>query len=100
MQLDGDLIRRHRVAQGMTQAQLAKDSGYDTRTIQRAEAGTPVLNQAAACIAQALEVSLDRLIPRQEDLSAVADGDRKYEVVLLPAHRGGSFIATCRKPIS
>ena len=88
MQLDGDLIRRHRVTLGMTQAQLAKKSGYDTRTIQRAEAGTPVLNQAAATIAQALEVSLDRIIPRQENLFELPQADQKPEVILLPCPSG------------
>lgn len=91
MQLDGDLIRRHRVTLGMTQAQLAKKSGYDTRTIQRAEAGTPVLNQAAATIAQALEVSLDRIIPRQENLFELPQADQKPEVILLPCPSGKDF---------
>jgi transcriptional regulator with XRE-family HTH domain len=88
MQLDGDIIRRHRINLGMTQAQLAKKSGYDTRTIQRAEAGTPVLNQAAATIAQALDVNLDRIIPRQENLFDLPTGDEKHEVILLPCHSG------------
>lgn len=88
MQLDGDIIRRHRINLGMTQAQLAKKAGYDTRTIQRAEAGTSVLNQAAATIAQALDVNLDRIIPRQENLFDLPTGEEKHEVILLPCHSG------------
>lgn len=88
MQLDGDIIRRHRINLGMTQAQLAKKAGYDTRTIQRAEAGTSILNQAAATIAQALDVNLDRIIPRQESLFDLPAGEEKHEVILLPCHSG------------
>ena len=88
MQLDGDIIRCHRITLGMTQAQLAKKSGYGTRTIQRAESGTPVANQAAATIAQALEISLDRIIPQQEDLFGTSDADQKPEVILLSCLSG------------
>ncbi len=88
MQLDGDLIRRHRATMGLTQVQLATRSGYDTRTIQRAEAGASVLNQAAATIAQALEVRLDQIIPRQESLFDQAQSTSSAEVILLPCHSG------------
>lgn len=93
MQLDGDLIRRHRTTLGLTQAQLAKKAGYDTRTIQRAEAGTPVLNQAAATIAQALEVRLDQIIPRQESLFDISTASETNtpEVILLPCSSGKDF---------
>lgn len=92
MMLDGDQIRRRRDTLGLTQAQLAKNAGYDTRTIQRAEAGTPILNQAAAVIAQALKVRLDQIRPRQLDLLDV-EAKKEIEasagvVMLLPCRSG------------
>lgn len=93
MQLDGDTLRLHRENLGLTQAQLAKRSGYDTRTIQRAEAGTPIQNTVAATLAQALEVKLDRLRPRQEDLF---DRDEKSLVTLVECRSGKTLFQQIR----
>lgn len=88
MKLDGDIIRLHRQNKGLTQAQLAHRAGYDTRTIQRAEAGTAIQNAAAATIAQALEVKLDRLRIRQEDLFETSTPEAKGAVTLVECRSG------------
>ena len=96
MKLDGDIIRLHRQNKGLTQAQLAKRAGYDTRTIQRAEAGTPVQNAAAATIAQALEVKLDRLRARQDDLFETTASNEKGAVTLVECRSGRTLFQQIR----
>lgn len=88
MKLDGDLLRQHRATQGLTQAALANRAGYDPRTIQRAEAGEPVLNAAAATIAQALNVPVDRLRARQGDLHDDAQSPEPGVVSLVECTSG------------
>lgn len=96
MKLDGDIIRLHRQNKGLTQAQLANRSGYDTRTIQRAESGTAIQNTAAATIAQALEVKLDRLRARQEDLFETQVNDAKGSVTLVECRSGRTLFQQIR----
>lgn len=98
MQLDGDRIRQQRAHKGLTQQQLALKSGWNARTIQRAERGEPIQNRAAAEIAQALEVRLDALKARQPalfDVNAIAER-RADEVVLLRCDSGRRLVSDLR----
>ncbi|HEY7607205.1 MAG TPA: helix-turn-helix transcriptional regulator, partial [Actinomycetes bacterium] len=58
----GEVIRRRRAELGLSQADLAKAAGVDTRQIRRYEAGEqqPVLKVAAA-LADALKISMSEL---------------------------------------
>lgn len=88
MQLEPDLIRHHRVERGLTQEQLARKAGYNTRTIQRAEAGEPVQSTIAAHIAQALSVRLDQILPRREHKEERLPSTEVDQVILLPCTSG------------
>src|SRR4051794_35604665 len=63
-----DILRRRRAELGMSQAELARAAGIGVRQIARYEAGEqqPVLPVAAA-LADALDVSLNRLAGREPD---------------------------------
>ena len=99
MHLNGDRIRHYRARKGMTQEQLAARSGWNPRTIQRAEKGDPIQNRAAAEIAQSLEVPLDLIRSRQAelfDVQRVSQG-RTDEVVLLLCSSGQRLVSTLLK---
>lgn len=62
LSLDGDAIRERRKRLGMTQQQVAEESGLTYRTIQTAEAGRSVSADSAQRLSQALSVPLVTLI--------------------------------------
>jgi transcriptional regulator with XRE-family HTH domain len=101
MHLDGDRIRHYRARKGMTQEQLAARSGWNPRTIQRAEKGDPIQNRAAAEIAQALEVPLDQIRSlRAASLDANEIRERRAdEVILLPCGSGQRLVSTLLKSV-
>jgi transcriptional regulator with XRE-family HTH domain len=70
MKLDASLLKGRRTELSMTQEILAKKTGYDVRTIQRAEAGKSIQSNVAASIAQVLDVPVDRLKESQVKSSA------------------------------
>ena len=73
----GENLKRERKKAGLTQQELADKSGILLRTIQRAEAGTAVENEALVCLAEVLGVTVDLLQFDFEnppaDLKAVVD---------------------------
>jgi transcriptional regulator with XRE-family HTH domain len=93
MKLDGNLIRSRRVNLGLTQAGLAKKAGWDTRTIQRAEAGTPVSAVTAAAIAQLLEIRVDKL-RAQVDPSLPHISEQLAGIVTLVPCQSGRLLYT------
>ena len=88
MKLNGDLIRSQRMTLGLTQAALAKKAGWDTRTIQRAEAGVAVSHVTAAAIAQLLEVRVDTLRAPIEQDQIPASAIKSGIVTLVPCVSG------------
>jgi transcriptional regulator with XRE-family HTH domain len=69
----GDNIRRKRIAQDVTQQQLAEMADLNIRNVQRIEAGeSDVLLTTAVRISKALDCPLEKLIP-------------KGDVVIMPA---------------
>lgn len=97
MQLDGAKIQQIRMGKGLSQMALAGASGYDRRTIQRAEAGDAVRPNVAASLAQALDVSVDEIKSRQLDmLEGLHPKPGEGEVVLLPCRSGRRLVETLR----
>jgi transcriptional regulator with XRE-family HTH domain len=61
----GNNVRRERVAQGMTQQELAERADLNIRNVQRIEAGEfEVLLRTAARIRKALNCSWERIMPK------------------------------------
>ncbi len=96
MQLDGKKIQDFRAKKGLTQAMLANKAGWDRRTIQRAEKGEPVRNVVAAQVAEVLEVRLDQIQNKQQDLFEDAQQLKAGidQVVLLPTKSGRRLVDT------
>lgn len=57
----GENVRRVRLAQGRTQAELGAMAGVEHRTVQRVEAGATASLGTIVAIADALEVPLSKL---------------------------------------
>jgi DNA-binding XRE family transcriptional regulator len=60
--LDGQKIRQLRQARALTQAHLARKTGYSPSMIVRAESGGPVSRDAIDAIAEALGVSVKQIV--------------------------------------
>lgn len=91
---NGEKIRKLRDFAGMTQEKLGLMSNVDRRTIQRAEAGKPMLIESLSSIASALNVPLTHILN-------VANGNADYDVeellaqsliVLRPTQSGMALI--------
>jgi transcriptional regulator with XRE-family HTH domain len=62
-------VRQHRVAAGLTQAELAERAGLAFETISRVESGRePPSLRTAVGLADALAVSIDAVVGRDPDL--------------------------------
>ena len=55
---NGNLLRFFRDRKGMTQSQLASESGYSVRLVGKAEAGQPIRMETVEVLAEALSLSL------------------------------------------
>jgi len=60
---NGDLLRYYRDRRGMTQSQLATESGYSVRLIGKAEAGLPIRMETVEVLAETLSNSGSVLSP-------------------------------------
>lgn len=88
MKLNGDRLRSLRAQKGLSQGDLAKMSDVHPKTIYRAENGSPVDQETAAFIADALGVPAQSL--RNED--APAHSDTAGEVIHLPCRSGRRLV--------
>lgn len=86
MTLNGKAIKKRRDELGLTQEQLKERTNVEVRTIQRAEAGTPISNANAALLAQGLGVSVDLLTA----------GEATGCVDLVELQSGRAFLETLR----
>ena len=93
MSIDGQKLRRLREAKGFTQEKLAALCNLTKRTIQRAEAGTPVALETVSFIADALDARPDefRAAPKKENEPKPEDPD---DVVLVRTASGRKVIST------
>jgi transcriptional regulator with XRE-family HTH domain len=94
---DGEKIRELRAAAGMTQEKLAAMSNVHTRTVQRAEKGTPMQAESLADIASALKVQVPQIVRAAElEEEEVDDLEAKSLIVLRPIVSGMALINTIR----
>jgi transcriptional regulator with XRE-family HTH domain len=63
----GELLQERRLAAGITQAELAKRSGVDVRTIERIEAGNKPQQATVRALARALGIRYAALLGREFD---------------------------------
>ncbi|MBB1492844.1 MULTISPECIES: helix-turn-helix domain-containing protein [unclassified Paracoccus (in: a-proteobacteria)] len=88
MTLNGNKLRALRAQKGLSQKELAQMSAVNPKTIYRAEKGSPVDQETAEFIAEALGVSA-RLL-RGDD--APARSDALGEVIHLPCRSGRRLV--------
>lgn len=79
----GKRLARHRIVQGLTQAELAEEAGIGKRTLERVEAGQTAQLSTLIRILRALDLfaRLDAMLPEAETrpLEAVARKGRKRQ---------------------
>jgi transcriptional regulator with XRE-family HTH domain len=63
---NGTLIRERRLAKGWSQETLAKASGINERTVQRAENSDPITRETAAQLAASLGATVNQLMTQEE----------------------------------
>jgi transcriptional regulator with XRE-family HTH domain len=93
MALDGEKLRKIRMAKGISQEKLALMCNMNKRTIQRAEKGAPIALETAAFIAEAIQVSPSSLHAAQMELFEPA---AKGHVVLIPVASGRRIVDVIR----
>ena len=72
----GDNIRRERIAQNVTQQQLAETADLNIRNVQRIEAGEiNVLLTTAVRICKALDCPLEKLMPTRSKMPSESRGE-------------------------
>ncbi len=93
MALDGEKLRKIRMAKGISQEKLALMCNMNKRTIQRAEKGAPIALETAAFIAEAMQVPSASLRAAQMELFEPA---AKGHVVLIPVASGRRIVDVIR----
>jgi transcriptional regulator with XRE-family HTH domain len=95
MAIDGDKLRKIRMAKGISQEKLALMCNVNKRTIQRAEAGHPIALETAAFIAEAVQVPPATL--RSSQLEMFEPTTRAWnDIVLIPVTSGRRIIDVLR----